>query len=167
MAQSQIPSPPDVAWLDEDQLAAWRSLATMLEKLRWALECQLSRDAGLSFLEYHVLARLSEEPAHTLRMSELAFRNSASLSRLSHLVSRLESRGLVRREPDLTDRRATNAVLTDDGYAKLVASAPAHVVAVRELVIDEFTALELERLYDATGRIISRVEKSAWDQELA
>jgi hypothetical protein len=32
----------------------------------------LQQDAGLSFLEYHALARLSETPGNTMRMSELA-----------------------------------------------------------------------------------------------
>ncbi len=82
-----------VRWLDDDEQQAWRAMASVLHKLRWALECQLERDAGLSFIEYHALARLSEEPDHTLRMSELAAVTNASLSRLSHLVKRLESWG--------------------------------------------------------------------------
>jgi DNA-binding MarR family transcriptional regulator len=156
-----------VRWLDDDQQAAWRSFAKMLAKLRWALECQLERDCGLSFIEYHALARLSEEPDHTLRMSELAVVTNASLSRLSHLVKRLESWGFVRREPDRTDGRFTRAVLTDAGYAKLVASAPAHVAAVRKLVIDEFQPAELKRLANAAERIVARIESSEWDQELS
>ncbi len=159
-------SSTDVPWLDDDQQAAWRSFAMMLAKLRWALECQLERDAGLSFIEYHALARLSEEPGHTLRMSDLAAVTHASLSRLSHLVNRLESWGFVEREPDPTDGRFTRAVLTEAGYAKLVASAPAHVVAVRTLVIDGFEPAELERLGDAARRIVARIEGSEWDQEL-
>lgn len=158
--------PKEVPWLDDDQQATWRSFATMLAKLRWALECQLERDAGLSFIEYHALARLSEEPGHTLRMSDLATVTNASLSRLSHLVKRLESWGFVERKPDATDGRITRAVLTEAGYAKLVASAPAHVVAVRTLVIDEFQSSELERLRDAAQRIVARIESSEWDQEL-
>ena len=127
----------------------------MLAKLRWALECQLERDAGLSFIEYHALARLSEEPGPCLRMSELAALTNASLSRLSHLAKRLESSGFIRREPDPTDGRFTRAVLTDTGYAKLVASAPAHVAAVRTLVIDEFQPRELNRLRNAAERIVA------------
>jgi DNA-binding MarR family transcriptional regulator len=143
--------------LDEDQLATWRALAELMVRLQWALESQLQRDAGLSFIEYHTLARLSEEPTHTLRMSELAVLTNASLSRLSHLVSRLESRGLVRREPDPTNGRFTNAILTKAGYQKLVASAPAHVEAVRSLVIDEFNAAELRQLRDSAERLLTRV----------
>jgi DNA-binding MarR family transcriptional regulator len=138
----------------------------MVHKLRAALECQLERDAGLSFVEYHALARLSEDPDRTLRMSELAAVTNASLSRLSHLVRRLESWGLVRRQPDPTDGRFTNAVLTDAGYAKLVASAPAHVAAVRALVIDEFGTKDLAQLATASQRIVARIESSSWKQEL-
>jgi DNA-binding MarR family transcriptional regulator len=155
-----------VRWLDTDEELAWRALAAVMHKLRWALECQLERDSDLSFIEYHALARLSEEPARTLRMSELAAVTNASLSRLSHLIKRLESWGFVRRETDQTDGRFTNAILTDAGYAKLVASAPAHVACVRQLVIDEFGPAELQRLRAAAERIVARVDASSWRQEL-
>jgi DNA-binding MarR family transcriptional regulator len=144
-------------WLDNDEEAAWRALAELMFRLPWVLECQLQRDSGLSFIEYHALARLSEEPTHTLRMSELAVVTHASLSRLSHLVTRLEARGLVRREPDPTNGRFTNAILTEPGYAKLVASAPAHVDTVRSLVIDPFSAAELRQLRKAAERLLTRV----------
>lgn len=147
-------------WLDDDEQAAWRAMARVMAKLPWALECQLERDADLSFIEYHALARLSENPDHTLRMSELAEVTNASLSRLSHLVKRLESRGLVRREPDPADGRFTNAILTDAGYSTLVASAPAHVATVRSLVIDAFTAAELRQLREASERLLARIETS-------
>jgi DNA-binding MarR family transcriptional regulator len=155
-----------VAWLDSDQELAWRAIATVVHKLRWALECQLERDADLSFIEYHALARLSEEPQHRLRMSELAAVTNASLSRLSHLVTRLESWGYVQREPDANDGRYTIAILTKAGYAKLVKSAPAHVACVRQLVIDEFSPKELAQLRIACDRIDARIEASAWKQEL-
>jgi DNA-binding MarR family transcriptional regulator len=145
-------------WLDAEEQAAWRAVASVMVKLPWALECQLQRDAGLSFIEYHALARLSEDPQHTLRMSVLAELTNASLSRLSHLIKRLEKRGLVRREADRTDGRFTNAILTNSGYAKLVAAAPGHVAAVRSLVIDCFNTAELQQLRDASERLLSGLE---------
>jgi DNA-binding MarR family transcriptional regulator len=102
---------------------------------------------------------LSETPEHTRRMSDLAEVTNASLSRLSHLVKRLEARGLVRRETDPTDGRYTNAVLTEAGYEYLVASAPAHVTTVRRLVIDPFGKAELRQLHTAAERILRRVER--------
>jgi DNA-binding MarR family transcriptional regulator len=146
-------------WLTADEEAAWRAFASVLVRLPWALECQLQRDAGLSFIEYHALAMLSETPDHTRRMSDLAAVTNASLSRLSHLIKRLEGRGFVRRETDSTDGRYTNAVLTKAGHKHLVASAPAHVATVRQLVIDPFTEGELRQLHEAAERILRRVEQ--------
>ena len=153
-------------WLTHDQEAAWRSLAELMHKLPWALDCQLQRDSDLSFIEYHALARLSEEPERRLRMSELAVLTHASLSRLSHLVKRLEARGYVHRRPDPTDGRYTIAILTAAGYNKLVAAAPAHVAAVRALVVDELTRNELAQLRQLSDRMVTRVDKSEWRQEL-
>jgi DNA-binding MarR family transcriptional regulator len=146
-------------WLTADEEAAWRAFANVLVRLPWALECQLQRDAGLSFIEYHALAMLSEQPGHTLRMSQLAALTNASLSRLSHLIKRLEARELVRREPDASDGRYTNAVLTKAGHQHLVAAAPAHVEWVRRLVIDPFTKAELRQLHDAAERVVRNVEE--------
>src|ERR1700675_1147186 len=107
-------------WLTRDQELAWGALGSLVHQFGLALECQLERDSDLSFIEYYALARLSEERDHRLRMSELAAATNGSLSRLSHLVKRLEGWGYVRREPDSTDGRSTIAVLTDAGYSKLV-----------------------------------------------
>ena len=147
-------------WLDDEQQAAWRSFAGATVRLRWALECQLQQDAGLSFLEYHVLARLSENPGNALRMSELAEVTDSSLSRLSHLMKRLERRDLVRREADPADGRYTNAIMTDAGLRLLVASAPAHVAKVRELVIDALTPEQLRELRTVSERIVERIGSS-------
>jgi DNA-binding MarR family transcriptional regulator len=148
-------------WLNDEEEVAWRAIALLMHKLGWALECQLERDADLSYIEYHTLVRLSEEPNHTLRMSELALLTNQSLSRLSHLVKRLEGRGLIRRQPDPADGRFTNALLTDTGYARLVASAPGHVETVRSLVIDAFSAAELRQLRHASERILARIDAAA------
>jgi DNA-binding MarR family transcriptional regulator len=154
-------APEGTRWLSSDEDGAWRAIAQVMVKLPWALECQLQRDAGLSFIEYHALARLSEDPEHTLRMSELAMLTNASLSRLSHLVKRLESRALVRREVDPEDGRFTNAILTKAGYKLLVASAPAHVAMVRSLVIDALSATELRQLHRASERLLARIDTSS------
>jgi DNA-binding MarR family transcriptional regulator len=147
-----------VRWLTKEQEAAWRSLAALMVHLPWALECQLQRDAELSLIEYHVLAMLSEHPDHTARMSELAAVSNISLSRLSHMTKRLETRGYVRREPDPADGRYTLAMLTDTGYQHLVNSAPAHVDTVRNLVIDALSPSELRTLHRAAQRILDRIQ---------
>jgi len=135
-------------------MAAWLPLARLMIKLPAALDAQLRRDAGISHFDYAVLARLSEAPEHTLRMSTLADFANGSLSRLSHVVARLESRGWVTRSPCPDDGRYTDATLTTEGYAKVVATAPGHVDAVRHLVIDPLTRAQLRQLSAITARIL-------------
>jgi DNA-binding MarR family transcriptional regulator len=147
-------------WLTPDQLRTWHALTTLLARLPTALEAQLQRDAQLSYVEYYVLAGLSDQPEHTMRMSRLAILANAELSRLSHLITRLERRGFVRREPDPTDGRFTNAILTDAGYAHLVAAAPGHVTRVQELVIDALDNTALGTLQECSERIVARIDKS-------
>jgi DNA-binding MarR family transcriptional regulator len=129
----------DPNWLTRDELAAWVRLAAVLELLPGVLDSQLRRDAGLTTFDYYVLAMLSDAPHRTLRMTALAVQTNATLPRLSHVVKRLEDRGLVERFPCPEDGRATNARLTADGWRKLRDSAPGHVATVREHVIDALT----------------------------
>ena len=136
----------DVRWLDEDERAAWVRFIAVVELLPGVLDGQLRQDAGLTHFEYFVLAMLSEEPGRTLRMTALARRTNATLPRLSHVVSRLEERGLVERFPCEEDRRATNARLTGRGWDAVVAAAPGHVDTVRRHVIDALTPDQVGQL---------------------
>lgn len=148
-------------WLDDREIGAWVRLAAVLELLPGALEAQLKRDSDLSHFEYWVLAMLSEAPERTLRMSVLASRTSATLPRLSHVVQRMEDRGYVERVACPSDRRATNARLTDVGWDKVVAAAPGHVENVREQVIDRLTSEQLEQLTVIAGAILHQLSPSA------
>ncbi len=153
-----MPGPLEPRWLTDDEQDAWRALATVLLKLPAALDAQLQRDAGLSTFEYLVLSGLSEAPDRTLRMSDLAELANGSLSRLSHVVTRLEQRGWVRREVCPEDGRCTNAVLTTAGQRKVAAAAPGHVETVRHLVIDALTAAQVRQLRDIGRRVARRVD---------
>lgn len=148
-------------WLDEQERAAWVRLAGVVELLPGVLDSQLRRDSNLTHFEYWVLAMLSEEPERTLRMSQLAARTSATLPRLSHVVSRLEDRGLVERFPCPEDRRAVNARLTAAGWETIVAAAPGHVEAVREHVVDALSREQLAQLVDIAQAILERVDPDA------
>lgn len=152
---------PAVRWLTATELDAWLSLVRLFMWLPWSIDQQLQRDANLSMVEYQVLAMLSNRPQQTMRMSSLAEVTNASLSRLSHLIKRLEARGLVRREPDPADGRFTNAILTADGLRTLTEAAPAHVAHVRSLVIDVLSPEQLRRLGRDADRIMSRIDTSS------
>ena len=151
---------PPVKWLTAAELDSWLSVVRMLTWLPWSLDQQLQRDSRLRMVEYQVLAMLSTSPERTMWMSSLAEVTNASLSRLSHLVKRLEARGLVRREPDPTDGRFTKAILTEKGFRTIAEAAPGHVSHVRSLVIDVLSPEQLRRLGRDADRIVSRIDTS-------
>lgn len=157
---SEIAEEPPVKWLTAAEVDSWLSVVRLMTWLPWSIDQQLRRDSDLAMVEYQVLAMLSNRPGRTMRMSSLAEVTNASLSRLSHLVKRLEGRGLVRREPDPADGRFTNAILTDKGLETLAEAAPGHVAHVRSLVIDVLSPEQLRRLGQAADRITSRIDTS-------
>ncbi|MFI9381912.1 MarR family winged helix-turn-helix transcriptional regulator [Kutzneria sp. NPDC052558] len=148
----------DAPWLTPGELRAWLSVVDLLVRLPGAIDAQLQRDSQLSMAEYMSLAMLSHSPQRTLRMSELAKHVNASLSRLSHLVKRLEQRGWIRRETDSVDARVTNAVLTDAGMDALAAAAPGHVRTVRRLVLDALPAGHLRRMGQDASAIVAAID---------
>jgi DNA-binding MarR family transcriptional regulator len=143
-----------VTWLDEQQLRSWMRFHALLVVLPSELDSDMQRRAGITQFEYTVMAGLSEAPDRTLRISSLARFTQGSLSRMSHLIKRLEQRGWVRRELDPDDGRYTNAILTDAGWEKVVATAPGHAETVRRLVVDALTPAQLRQLGDLSDRLL-------------
>jgi DNA-binding MarR family transcriptional regulator len=148
----------EVRWLEPAELQTWMTLAALMFKLPGALDYQLQRDSQLTHFEYLVLAGLSDSPGHSRRMSDLAGFANGSLSRLSHVVKRLEKRGFVRRCQSSEDGRITVATMTDEGYAELVKAAPGHVATVRQYVIDALTPEQLAQLQTIGDQILQKVD---------
>ena len=143
-------------WLDPDEQRAWRAIVALMTRLPGALDTHLQRESGVTHFEYWVLTLLSEEPGHRLQMSELAHKANASLSRLSHVVSKLERMGWAQRSAT-TGRRGVQAVLTDDGYSKVVEAAPGYLDAVRQLVFDGLDAEQTAQLADLSELLVRQL----------
>jgi DNA-binding MarR family transcriptional regulator len=152
------PASVEVQWLTPSEVQSWVQVVRLMAKLPCAIDSQLRRNADLTMSEYQTLAILSAQTDHVMRMSELAELSSASLSMLSHLVKRLEQRGFIVRAVDPEDGRFTTASLTDDGLAKLVAAAPAHVALVRRLVVDVLSPERFRKLGQDAARIVQQID---------
>ena len=129
-ARGTAVDPAEPRWLNQEELAAWLANSAIMTSLSAALDARMQRESRLTFFEYSVLSVLSEEEDRTMRMSALAVRTSASLSRLSHVVGRLEKRGLLARTRVSGPGRRTDTTLTRAGHDVVVAAAPGHVAAV-------------------------------------
>lgn len=148
----------DVRWLTDDEIDTWLKFRAVVELYPGLLDAQLRRDSQMTHMEYQVLAMLSEVPDRTLRMTALAARTNGSLTRMSHVVTRLEQRGIVARSACPEDGRATNVTLTDAGHAALVAAAPGHVTQVRESFLDALSPAQLGQLDAICDAILDRID---------
>jgi DNA-binding MarR family transcriptional regulator len=138
--------------LNHHEWGAWLQLVGTFTLLPAALDSQLQREAGMSHFEFGVLVALSRQQGRSLQLKDLAVVANGSLSRLSHVISRLERQGWVRRT-QATKGRATHAQLTDEGYRKLMEAGPIHSREVRRLVFDVLTPEQVNALKQVTSRI--------------
>ena len=144
-------------WLSDREQRAWRGYRRMRTLLDLQLGRDLMRESGLSEADYDVLSGLSETEGHRLRLGELAAQMLWSKSRLSHHITRMQQRGLVRREECSDDGRGSMIVLTEAGWRGIVEAAPGHVESVRRHMIDLLTEDEIEALAALTGRVVERL----------
>ncbi|MEU5155767.1 MarR family transcriptional regulator [Glycomyces sp. NPDC021274] len=145
-----------VRWLDPDEERAWRAFRRVMV----AVQIGTARDLaaiGLSEADYEVLSTLSERPGRTSTLGEQADKMGWSRSRLSRHASRMEARGLLRREPDPADGRGCLLLLTAQGMKALENAAPAHVESVRRHFIDRLEPRDLAAL----ERIAARMDQHA------
>lgn len=149
-------------WLSSGEREAWLALLSTMTLLPGALDGPLQQEAGLSLFDYNVLAMLSEAKEGTLPMSELATRTSASLSRLSHVVKKLEGRRYVTRCPHTQDARVTTATITEPGMDMIAGLAPGHVDNVRSLVFDQLDDDDAADLARIGRKLVRGLDPQHW-----
>lgn len=145
-------------WLTPEQTRTWLALWSVAEWMPTRLDEQLKRDEGIGHTDYFPLAQISMAPDERLTMTELARLSNMSPSRLSHVVSRLEARGWVHRQPSPSDRRTNIAHLTDAGRDFIRRAAPGHVERVRALVFDSLSDEENRQLGDLLTKVMKNID---------
>lgn len=141
-------------WLNDDQQRIWRDWLLASARINDYLENDLTQH-NLHLGEYEVLVCLSEAPDHQIRMADLAKLVHSSRSRLSHTISRMESRGLVERTTAAEDGRGIFATLTDEGMGLLETAASDHVRAVRRILVDAVQPADFSALGRAMRAVLS------------
>jgi DNA-binding MarR family transcriptional regulator len=127
----------------------------MQMRLSGELARQLAIDSGLSYQDYLVLVALTEQPDGRLRINELGRVLGWEKSRLSHHITRMSERGLVRKERCDTDRRGAFVTATRKGRREIGSAAPGHVTTVRELFVDRLTPEQLDVIAEAAEAVLA------------
>jgi MarR family transcriptional regulator, organic hydroperoxide resistance regulator len=116
---------------------AWQMLVQISMSQRASLP-PLASELALSPAQCHVLHVL--EPGRAVPMGELAGALSCDASNVTGLVDRLETRGLIKRQPSAEDRRVKVLTLTPAGArvrAQLVARMTAPPTTLGRLTPEE------------------------------
>jgi len=153
VAQPEVSVDP-ATWLTHAEQQAWRAVHRLRGPLMAALGRQLALDSGLSLPDYQVLVALSEAQQGIVHVRDLLLSTDWEASRLSHHLTRMQSRGLVGRRPCPSDGRSSEVFITDVGRAAIEQAAPAHAAAVRSRFIDLLTADQLAVLAEV-GRVVA------------
>ncbi|MBI9113734.1 MarR family winged helix-turn-helix transcriptional regulator [Sanguibacter suaedae] len=134
------------------QLRAYFAFTEVSKLLRHEIEKQLRDVGGLSYVQFHLLARLGDVAGGTLRMTDLADGVVYSRSGLTYQAQLLEQRGLVTRAPSPDDERSTVVAITDAGREVLAAVFPGHIEAVRTLLFASLSDGDVEDLARILGQ---------------
>ncbi|MDK7135498.1 MarR family transcriptional regulator [Corynebacterium sp. UMB4614] len=151
----------DVRWLTDEEQQVWRQWLDLGARITNALSRELQLDSTISLADYEVLVYLSESPDHRQRVVALAEAIKWERSRLSHQITRMAKRGLVRRESCDNDGRGAFVILEEQGLEAITAAAPGHVEAVRHMMFDGLSAEQLAAFRD----VLAHIEPQVADQE--
>jgi DNA-binding MarR family transcriptional regulator len=143
----------DAAPLDAEQLGAYFALMEVSSLLQHAVEEHLRAAGNLSYVQFQILARLTDTPDGQLRMTDIADGVVYSRSGLTYQAGLLEKAGLVARVAAPDDERSVLVTVTDAGRALVAEVLPGHVEVVRQLLFQPLDRRDLATL----GRVLSRV----------
>ncbi|MFF4158791.1 MarR family winged helix-turn-helix transcriptional regulator [Streptomyces sp. NPDC001678] len=115
------------------------------------------RPLGLTVPQYAALYMLDEQPG--LSAAALARACLVTPQTIATVLSNLESKGLITRQPHPWHRKVTEVRLTDDGR-RLLGQADAEAVAIERRIADGFSAEERALLIGLLARASSRLNPS-------
>jgi DNA-binding MarR family transcriptional regulator len=144
-------------WLDAEEDRAWRGFHALRTQLLGHLNRSLLEESGLSGADFEVLVAVSEAPGKRLRAVELGRALGWEKSRLSHHVTRMESRDLVRREECKDGSRGADVVLTAFGGRTIAAAAPPQLAEIRANFIDLLTPAQLRTLAEIADVVVKHL----------
>ena len=142
--------------IPERHLDAWRGVLNAHASVVADVGAALAAAELPPLAWYDVLWAIRRAPARRMRMAELAASLTISRGGLTKVADRLESAGLMRREPAADDGRGLYAALTAEGDTMLRRMWPVYARALRETFVSAITSEEAAVIADALGRVSDR-----------
>jgi DNA-binding MarR family transcriptional regulator len=142
-------------FMEPEEWESWAALLMLHRSVQQDLDTELRQQHKLAVSEFDVLITLFHAPDHRLGMSALAREAMLSPAGITHLVTRLERDGLVKRELDPADRRKWFTVLTEEGDRALRAAQRTHDTVLRRTFLAATSAADRKLLQQLGQRLSS------------
>ena len=138
-----------------DELArAWKAVVSGYTHVTGLLTEQVERETGLPAPAFFALVWLLREGSGSAApLSKLAQQVAFTSGGFTKVADRLEQAGLIRRQPSVSDRRVTHAVLTEAGRALAERAFGVYCEGLRELVVERLGLDGLRVLADHMQRL--------------
>lgn len=117
------------------------------------MDDDLRNNADMDLATYNALIHAHLEGPNGIRMKDMARNASLSTSGLTALVDRLERQGLVQRNADPNDRRATRITLTDAGLERARQAAHVHIASIDQHFASRLTESDATALAETLEHI--------------
>lgn len=134
----------------------WLTDLIRLEIDLWnQINVRLKHEHDLSLAFFEALYSIGQAPEGNLRVGDIARALRITQGATSKLIDRIEAAGLIRREADTDDRRASRIALTESGTRALAAASTTYNAELAAVLDATLTAEEQQHLHGLVRRLLS------------
>jgi MarR family transcriptional regulator, organic hydroperoxide resistance regulator len=139
----------------------WLNDLVRLEILLWdRVDARLRAVHDLTLARFQTMYALVDGP---LRVGDLAQRMSITVGGASKVADRMVTLGLLAREPDPADRRASRVTLTETGRATLDAASGTYADCLAEIVDPVLPAADRQWMHELVQRLLTALDHTGPD----
>ena len=139
---------------------AWATELIRLEIAVWdRVDARLRELHELPLAFFEALLFISRAPRGSMRVGDLARALRITVGGTSKLVDRIEKAGLIVRELDPDDRRASHLVLVTAGKRKLNAALKTYEAEVTSLLDGVLRPAEQRQMRDYVSRLLTAIDQ--------
>ena len=147
-----------------DGRVQWLTDLVRLEILLWdRIDARLKHEHALPLAFFETLYMISRSAGTSLRIGDLAQRLRITVGGTSKLADRIQTAGLIRREPDLADRRASRVTLTRAGRHKLAAAVQTYDADLAATLDAALSDTEQQLMHELVTRLLAATQDSPSD----
>lgn len=138
---------------------AWRGFRRMAETVSGRIAQEITSATGLSKADFVILMQFNRSGEDRVRQRELQVFLEWDKTRLSHQLTRMAGRGLIKRESG--DSSGVTICITPEGRRLFAVAKPPYLKSLHENFLDHLTADEV----DALARITSKLRNALLGDE--